>query len=56
MPTIPTTCFVDLTLDDDQQSIQDLQSNQVSYNKRDIKASNKVYLLSKQGLAKSNTV
>ena len=55
MPTTPTTCFVDLTLNDDQQSNQDLQSNQVSYKKRESKATTKGYLLSKQGLAKSKT-
>ena len=32
------------------------QSNQVSLKKRDIKASTRVYQLSKQGLEKSNTV
>jgi len=55
MPTMPTTCFVDLTLNDDQQSNQDLQSNQVSYKKHESKATTKGYLLSKQGLAKSKT-
>ena len=52
---MPTTCFVDLTLNDDQQSNQDLQSNQVSYKKHESKATTKGYLLSKQGLAKSKT-
>ena len=52
---MPTTCFVDLTLGDDEQCNQGLQSNQVSYKKCDSKASTKGYLLSKQGLAKSKT-